>query len=49
MTHISGQNKVKSVFLIVAVGITGGILVTFVAKNVTLTSSYAWCKGGEWA
>src|SRR5580698_3423255 len=36
------RNRGKLAFLIVAVGITGGILVTFVAQTVTLTSSYAW-------
>src|SRR5579863_1267704 len=38
------KTRGKLALLIVAVGITGGILVTFVAGIVTLTSSYAWCK-----
>ena len=34
-THISGQNRGQLVLTIVAVGITGGIPVTFVARTVT--------------
>ena len=39
-THISGQNRGQLVFPIVAVGITGGIPVTFVVEKVTLSSAY---------